>query len=96
MPGASGTSSNTEEDELTIPRAAMNKMLKELLPNVRIANESRELVLMCCTEFIHHIATQANAVCNQNQKKTINAEHILTGTSHPFSEVIYLVKCFFS
>ena len=57
----------------------MNKMLKELLPSVRIANESRELVLMCCTEFIHHIATQANTICNQNQKKTINAEHILTG-----------------
>merc|ERR1712142_502154 len=33
------------EDELTIPRAAMNKMIKELLPNIRVANEARELVL---------------------------------------------------
>ena len=28
-----------EEDELTIPRAAMNKMIKEMLPNIRVANE---------------------------------------------------------
>jgi hypothetical protein len=27
------------EDELTIPRAAMNKMIKEILPNIRVANE---------------------------------------------------------
>ncbi|XP_022656268.1 protein Dr1-like [Varroa jacobsoni] len=82
-PGGPGVSAGavgapTEEDELTIPRAAMNKMLKELLPNVRIANESRELVLNCCSEFIHYIATQANEICNQHHKKTINAEHILT------------------
>ncbi|OQR75159.1 protein Dr1-like [Tropilaelaps mercedesae] len=91
-PGVPGASSGapaapTEEDELTIPRAAMNKMLKELLPNVRIANESRELVLNCCSEFIHHIATHANEVCNQHHKKTINAEHILTALDNlGFSE----------
>ena len=28
-----------QEDELTIPRAAMNKMIKEILPNIRVANE---------------------------------------------------------
>ena len=32
------------DDELTIPRAAMNKMIKELLPNIRVANDARELV----------------------------------------------------
>lgn len=31
------------DDELTIPRAAMNKMIKELLPNIRVANEAREV-----------------------------------------------------
>jgi histone H3/H4 len=69
-----------EEDELTLPRASINKMIKEILPSVRVANESRELVLNCCTEFIHLIASEANEICNQNKKKTINAEHVLKGT----------------
>ncbi|XP_011494885.1 PREDICTED: protein Dr1 isoform X1 [Ceratosolen solmsi marchali] len=66
-----------EDDELTLPRASINKMIKEILPHVRVANESRELILNCCTEFIHLISSEANDICNQQQKKTINAEHIL-------------------
>jgi histone H3/H4 len=65
------------EDELTIPRASLNKMMKELLPNVRISNEAKELVMNCCTEFVHVIASRANEVCNQNQKKTIMPDHVL-------------------
>jgi len=65
------------EDELTIPRAAMNKMIKEIVPSVRVANEARELILNCCSEFIHLLASEANDICTQQQKKTINAEHIL-------------------
>ncbi|CAO1429140.1 unnamed protein product [Diamesa serratosioi] len=67
----------TEEEELTLPRASINKMIKELVPNVRVANESRELILNCCTEFIHLLSSEGNEVCNQKNKKTINAEHIL-------------------
>lgn len=66
-----------EEDELTLPRASINKMIKEILPHVRVANESRELILNCCTEFIHLLSSEANDICNQQQKKTINAEHVL-------------------
>lgn len=67
-----------EDDELTLPRASINKMIKEILPNIRVANESRELILNCCTEFIHLLSSEANEVCNQRSKKTINAEHILS------------------
>lgn len=31
----------------------------------------------CCTEFIHLISSEANDICNQKNKKTISAEHIL-------------------
>ncbi|KAK2710407.1 protein Dr1-like [Artemia franciscana] len=65
------------DEELTIPRAAINKMIKEILPNIRVANESRELILACCTEFIHLLASESNDVCAQQQKKTISPEHIL-------------------
>ncbi|CAG9814984.1 unnamed protein product [Phaedon cochleariae] len=68
---------NTEDDELTLPRASINKMIKELVPSVRIANEARELILNCCTEFIHLLSSEANEICNQLHKKTINAEHVL-------------------
>jgi hypothetical protein len=33
------------DDDLTIPRAAMNKLIKELCPNMRVATESRLTVL---------------------------------------------------
>lgn len=73
----SNAGGGAEDEELTVPRAAMNKMIKELLPNVRIANEARELILACCTEFIHHLSTEANDICNRQQKKTISADHVL-------------------
>lgn len=31
----------------------------------------------CCTEFIHLISSEANEICKQNNKKTINADHVL-------------------
>ncbi|XP_063245178.1 protein Dr1 isoform X2 [Bacillus rossius redtenbacheri] len=74
---AAGGGTVTDDDELTLPRASVNKMIKEILPNIRVANESRELILNCCTEFIHLMSSEANDICNQQQKKTINAEHIL-------------------
>lgn len=74
-----GTAGTVEDDELTLPRASINKMIKELVPTVRIANEARELVLNCCTEFIHLLSSEANEICNQLNKKTINADHIFMG-----------------
>ncbi|XP_045469987.1 protein Dr1 [Harmonia axyridis] len=76
LPNPSGNA-NTEDDELTLPRASINKMIKELVPSVRIANEARELILNCCTEFIHLLSSEANEICNQLHKKTINAKHVL-------------------
>ncbi len=74
-----GGLASKEEDELNIPRAALNKMIKELVPNIRIANDARELILNCCTEFIHLLSSEANEICNKQQKKTISPEHILAG-----------------
>lgn len=72
-------SAERDDDELSIPRAALNKMIKETVPNVRVANDARELILNCCTEFIHLISSEANEICNKQQKKTISPEHILAG-----------------
>jgi histone H3/H4 len=68
-----------EEEELCLPRASINKIIKEIVPALRVAANCRELILNCCTEFIHLISSEANEICNQKNKKTINAEHILEG-----------------
>jgi len=80
--GDSSSSSNPasvdrDDDELNIPRAALNKMIKEVVPNVRVATDARELILACCTEFIHVLSAEANDLCERQQKKTISPEHIL-------------------
>uniref|UniRef100_A0A3Q3D7F2 Protein Dr1 n=1 Tax=Hippocampus comes TaxID=109280 RepID=A0A3Q3D7F2_HIPCM len=83
-------SSSGNDDDLTIPRAAINKMIKETLPNVRVANDARELVVNCCTEFIHLISSEANEICNKSDKKTISPEHVINGEGT--SEVAWLCK----
>lgn len=75
--GGGGSSEKDDEESLTIPRAAMNKLIKELVPDIRVATESRDLILQCCTEFIHLITERANAICEEERKKTMSAEHVL-------------------
>lgn len=70
---------SNEDEELTLPRASVNKMIKDALPNIRVANDVREMIMNCCSEFIHLVSSEANQVCMAQHKKTINAEHLLTG-----------------
>ena len=79
-PSGSGQAASAGTDEeLTLPRAAMNKMIKEVMPNIRVANEARELILQCSTDFIHLLSSEANDICDKQQKKTISPEHVLLG-----------------
>lgn len=71
------TNADKDDEELTIPRAAMNKLIKELVPDIRVANETRELILQCGKEFIRLVTSHANAICEEQQKKTMSAEHVL-------------------
>ncbi|EUB57330.1 Protein Dr1 [Echinococcus granulosus] len=68
-----------EDEEVAIPRASLNKYIKDILPDARLAIETRELLLSCCHKFIHQLSTEANAACARAKKKTINPEHILSG-----------------
>ena len=69
--------SSSTDEELTLPRAAINKMIKEKIPNFRVANDARELILQCSTEFIHLLSSEASEICDKQQKKTITPEHAL-------------------
>ena len=73
-----------------------NDEIKELLPNVRVANDARELILNCCTEFIQLVSSEANDICNKQAKKTISPEHALQGKSLYDSANLLVTVCFFA
>ena len=77
MSGAGPDGSTQVEDEVSLPRAAVNKMIKEMIPNIRVSNDARELILTCCKEFIHLVSSEANDICNVQTKKTISPDHII-------------------
>lgn len=68
---------DSKDEDLNIPRAAINKFVKDVLPDIRVSNETRETIMKCCNEFIHIVTSEANAVCEEHQKKTIASDHIL-------------------
>ncbi|THH33772.1 hypothetical protein EUX98_g384 [Antrodiella citrinella] len=75
--GHGGAAPGTDDD-LSLPKATVAKMIAELLPNdVACAKETRDLVIECCVEFIHLISSEANEICEQESKKTIAPEHII-------------------
>ena len=91
-----GLAEGGQDDELSVPRAALNKMIKELIPRIRVANDARELILNCCTEFIHLVSSEANEICVKQQKKTISPDHVLEGSftdCQPGSCVVGFIVC---
>ncbi|CAF0809049.1 unnamed protein product [Brachionus calyciflorus] len=65
------------DDDLCIPRSAMYKLVKELVPQVRLSGEAKDLIVTSCNEFIHLLATEANNVCEKQSKKLILPDHVL-------------------
>ncbi|KAJ1930593.1 negative cofactor 2 transcription regulator complex subunit ncb2, partial [Linderina pennispora] len=66
------------DDELSLPRATVYKLIGEMLPSdITCAKDTRDLLIDCCNEFIHLIASESNEICEKEAKKTIAAEHVL-------------------
>lgn len=71
--------SGGNDDELTLPKATVNKYVAELLgPNLTASKESLQLILDCCIEFIHLVSSESNEVCEKESRKTISPDHVLT------------------
>ncbi|ETW84343.1 hypothetical protein HETIRDRAFT_313507 [Heterobasidion irregulare TC 32-1] len=78
MSDREGHSGAPTDEDLSLPKATVAKMITELLPDdVTCAKETRDLVIECCVEFIHLISSEANEICEQESKKTIAPEHII-------------------
>eukprot|EP01137_Pigoraptor_chileana_P015161 Opistho-2@70759 len=68
---------NSGEDDVGLPRSAVYKLIKEIVPNdIRVAIDARELLMDCCTEFIQLLSSEANEVCTKDGRKTISPEHV--------------------
>lgn len=66
------------DDELSLPKATVQKLISEMLPNdISCAKDTRDLLIECCVEFIHLLSSEANEVCEADAKKTIAPEHVL-------------------
>lgn len=45
-------------DDPTLPRAGLNKLIKDSVPHLRCSNETRDLLYNCCIEFIRLVSTR--------------------------------------
>lgn len=57
---------------------SISKYLGKILPEgTKCEKSALEFLSQSCTEFIHLITTQANELCDQENKKTITPDHIV-------------------
>ncbi|KAG1466055.1 hypothetical protein G6F56_004766 [Rhizopus delemar] len=67
------------DDELSLPKATVQKLISEMMPeDVVCAKDTRDLLIDCCVEFIHLIASESNEICDKETKKTIAGEHVIS------------------
>ncbi|KAL3098031.1 hypothetical protein niasHT_027576 [Heterodera trifolii] len=65
-----------EENEVGLPQKGVNMIIKDALPDMRIANETRELLNQCCVEFVRHVSREAQHISSKDQRKTIYHDHV--------------------
>ena len=71
------------DDELSLPKATVYKLINEMLPaGISCPKETRHLLISCCVEFIHLLSSEANDVCEKSGRKTISPEHVMEALSN--------------
>ncbi|KAK4164185.1 histone-fold-containing protein [Cladorrhinum sp. PSN259] len=66
-------------DDLSLPKATVQKIVSEILPSsvgIAFSKEARDLLIECCVEFITLISSEANEISEKEAKKTIACDHI--------------------
>ncbi|TID25344.1 histone-fold-containing protein [Venturia nashicola] len=74
-------SDRENNDDLSLPKATVQKIINEILahdPGMPFARETRDLLIECCVEFITLISSEANEIAEKDAKKTIACEHVTT------------------
>ncbi|KAF7638836.1 CBFD_NFYB_HMF domain-containing protein [Meloidogyne graminicola] len=65
-----------EAEGVGLPQKGLNMIIKDALPDMRIANETREVLNQCCVEFIKLISKEAQTISSKDQRKTIYHDHV--------------------
>jgi histone H3/H4 len=64
-------------DDLGLPKTTLVKLIKDALPkDMKIANETTDLIVQCCNEFVHILSTVSNEISDKEKRTTINPDHI--------------------
>ena len=67
-----------DDEELSLPKATIQKLIQDYLPNdMSCAKDTRDLLIECCVEFIHLVSSEANEACEKDSKKTIAPDHVV-------------------
>eukprot|EP00951_Prasinocladus_malaysianus_P007311 scaffold52609_cov47-Prasinocladus_malaysianus.AAC.4 len=67
------------DEEVALPRATLNKMIRDALPgDMRLSSDCNDKMIECCEEFISLIASEANEVSSKDGKSTILPEHVVS------------------
>ncbi|KDN50421.1 histone-fold-containing protein [Tilletiaria anomala UBC 951] len=75
---AEGSGSGFTEDDLSLPKATVQKIIQGVIPSdISCAKDTREVLIECCIEFLHLISSESNEVCERESKKTIAPEHVI-------------------
>ncbi|GAA6000032.1 hypothetical protein JCM10207_006021 [Rhodosporidiobolus poonsookiae] len=67
------------DDDVALPKATVNKLVAELLPEgFSASKEVKDLIVDCCKEFVLTISSEANEICEKESKKTMNPDHVVS------------------
>ncbi|GLC43155.1 hypothetical protein PLESTB_000857200 [Pleodorina starrii] len=67
-----------DDSDVSLPRTTIQKMIKDLVPpDMRIANDTVDLVIACCTEFIQLMSSESNDVATRENRSIIHPDHVL-------------------
>ncbi|GJN90821.1 hypothetical protein Rhopal_003835-T1 [Rhodotorula paludigena] len=77
--GDEGPRTGGGDDDVSLPKATVNKLIQELLPEGYTATkEVKDLIAECCKEFVLAISSEANEICEKDSKKTMLPDHIVS------------------
>ncbi|GIL90617.1 hypothetical protein Vretimale_15715 [Volvox reticuliferus] len=67
-----------DDNDVSLPRTTLQKMIKDLVPpDMRVANDTVDLVIACCTEFIQLISSESNEVATRESRSIIHPDHVV-------------------
>lgn len=71
------------EQDRFMPIANVIRLMRKIIPtHAKISDDAKETIQECVSEFISFVTGEANARCQQEQRKTITAEDVLWAMSN--------------